>query len=117
VISSARRKLLVALSIGRIDDVVRCTFIPSGVEGLLESEAHGGHGTFPRNIRGRKRERRRDDREHVGVVILDGQHREDDLHVPLEPFGEKRTDGAVDDASREHGLVRGPPFAAHEARA
>ena len=50
--------------------------------------------------------------EDVGVVLLvGGEHGDEDLHFVLEPFREQRADRAVDEAAGENLLVRRPSLA------
>ena len=65
-------------------------------------KTHCRDGTVPRNVRCSECQRCGIDREHVGVVVLDREHRDDDLHIALEPCGKQRAYGAVDDAAREY---------------
>ena len=70
------------------------------------ADAHAGDRARERDARGVQRERGRDEREHVGLVLLvGGDDVDEDLDLVLEAFGEERADGAVDDAAREDLLV------------
>ena len=48
-------------------------------------------------------------------VLVDGEHGRDHLHVIAEVLREERTDGSVDQAAVENGLLAGTSLAADEA--
>ena len=77
---------------------------------LNAADAHGGDRRRERNLRGVQRERRGDERENVGVVLLvGGDDVDEDLDFVLEAFREERPDRAVDDAADRISLSLGRP--------
>ena len=83
---------------------------------LHAADADAGDGAGEGRLAGVQRVRRRDHRQHVGVVLLVGR---DDvaehLHFVLEALGEQRADGAVDDPAAQDLAVARPAFALDEA--
>ena len=69
-----------------------------------------------RDLRRVQRKRCRDDREHVGVILLiRGDDEDVDLHFVLEPLGEHGTDRTVDDSRRQYFAVARPALTFDEA--
>ena len=74
-----------------------------------------GQRPVPRHRRQAERGRGRHDAEHVGVVLLvGGEHGDEDLDLVLEALGEERPDRAVDQPAGQDLLVRGPALALEE---
>ena len=83
---------------------------------LHATHAHAADRTHERDLRGVQRERRGEQRQHVGVILLVGRDDVDEhLHFVLESFREQRADRAVDDAARQDLVIVGTPFALDEA--
>ncbi len=80
------------------------------------ADTNAGDRSSERDARDVQRERRRDEREDVGLVLLvGGDDVNEDLDFVLEALGEERADRAVDDAAREDLLVARASFTLDEA--
>ncbi len=79
------------------------------------AHAHGGNGAVVRYVGDFQRGRRRDQREHIRIVVaVRGKHRNDDLRFLVVALGEQRTHRAVDKARRENFFLRGASLALEE---
>src|SRR5229473_209754 len=79
------------------------------------AHAHGGNGAVVRYVGDFQRGRRRDQREHIRIVVaVRGKHRNDDLRFLVVALGEQRTHRAVDKARRENFLLRRTSLALEE---
>ena len=75
-----------------------------------------GQRTVPRHRRDRERDRGRHGAQDVGVVLLiGGEHGDEDLDLVLEAFGEERPDAPVDESAGQDLLVGRPALALQES--
>ena len=108
-IATGRMRVLAsALGVRGVDDKARA---------VHPSDADSRDRPIPWDIGSRKRERSRVHRENVGIVLFNREDGDDDLYVTLQPLGEERANGAINDATRKDCLVRRSAFTPHESAA